>query len=83
MIEGLPLQTFPIKMPNGVTYHPQNEALLQWFEFKSPSNAINRAHSYPDITGHNDADGAFYLRKHKAPPSIVRFLASGGGTRPL
>ena len=50
VIEGLPRQTFPIKMPNGVTYHPQNEALLQWFEFKSPSNAINGAYSYPDIT---------------------------------
>ncbi len=50
VIEGLPRQVFPIKMPNGFTYHPQNEALLQWFEFQSPSTAINGAYSYPDIT---------------------------------
>ena len=41
---------FPITMPNNFTYHPQNEALLQWFEFQSPSTAINGAYSYPDIT---------------------------------
>ncbi len=50
VIEGLPNQVFPIKMPNGFTYHPQNEALLQWFEFESPSSAINGAYSYPDLT---------------------------------
>jgi hypothetical protein len=50
VIEGLPGQTFPITMPNGFTYHPQNEALLQWFEFQSPSTALNQAYSYPDIT---------------------------------
>lgn len=50
VIEGLPHQTFPITMPNGFTYHPQNEALLQWFEFQSPSTALNGAYSYPDIT---------------------------------
>jgi len=53
VIEGLPRQAFPITMPtaNGpFTYHPQNEALLQWFEFQSPSSAINGAYSYPDIT---------------------------------
>lgn len=50
VIEGLPGQVFPITMPNGFTYHPQNEALLQWFEFQSPSTAINGAYSYPDIT---------------------------------
>ncbi len=50
VIEGLPRQAFPIPMPNGMTYHPQNEALLQWFEFQSPSSAINGAYSYPDIT---------------------------------
>lgn len=50
VIEGLPNQVFPITMPNGFTYHPQNEALLQWFEFQSPSSAINGAYSYPDIT---------------------------------
>jgi hypothetical protein len=35
---------------NGRTYHPQNEALLQWFEFESPSSAIHGAYSYPDET---------------------------------
>ena len=50
VIEGLPRQSFPITMPNGVTYHPQNEALLQWFEFKSPSDALFGAYSYPDTT---------------------------------
>jgi hypothetical protein len=50
VVEGLPRQTFPIIMPNGFTYHPQNEALLQWFEFESPSSALNGAYSYPDIT---------------------------------
>jgi hypothetical protein len=49
VIEGLPRETFPITMPNGFTYHPQTEALLQWFEFESPSSALNGAYSYPDI----------------------------------
>jgi hypothetical protein len=35
---------------NGTTYHPQNEALLQWFEFQFPSTAIDGAYSYPDET---------------------------------
>jgi hypothetical protein len=47
VIEGLPHATYPIKM-NGMTYHPQNVALLQWFEFQSPSSAIDGAYSYPD-----------------------------------
>lgn len=50
VIEGLPHQVFPITMPNGFTYHPQNEALLPWFEFQSPSSALDGAYSYPDIT---------------------------------
>jgi hypothetical protein len=33
---------------NGMTYHPQNEALLPWFEFQSPSTAIDGAYSYPN-----------------------------------
>jgi len=47
VIEGLPDGVFPITM-NGMTYHPQNEALLQWFEFESPSSAIDSAYSYPN-----------------------------------
>ena len=49
VIENLPNGLFPIKI-NGMTYHPQNEALLQWFEFKSPSDALDGAYSYPDET---------------------------------
>jgi hypothetical protein len=32
-----------------MTYHPQNEAMLQWFEFEAPSSAISGAYSYPNI----------------------------------
>lgn len=47
VIEGLPKAVYPITM-NGFTYHPQNEALLQWFASQSPSSAIHHAYSYPD-----------------------------------
>jgi hypothetical protein len=47
VIEGLPNATFPVFM-NGFVYHPQNEALLQWFEFESPSSALGGAYSYPN-----------------------------------
>jgi hypothetical protein len=49
VIEGLPNGVFPIKL-GGFLYHPQNEALLQWFEFQSPSTALGGAYSYPDMT---------------------------------
>jgi hypothetical protein len=49
VIEGLPNATFPMTM-NGFTYHPQNEALLQWFEFQGISDALDHAYSYPDET---------------------------------
>lgn len=49
VIEGLPHATYPMTM-NGFTYHPQNEALLSWFEFQQPSTAINGAYSYPDTS---------------------------------
>ena len=49
VIEGLPHATYPINL-NGFLYHPQNEALIQWFEFSSPSNALGGAFSYPDTT---------------------------------
>ena len=35
---------------HGRTYHPQNEALLQWFAFESPSSAHLGAYSFPDET---------------------------------
>lgn len=47
VIEGLPNSVYPITM-NGMTYHPQNEALLQWFEFLSPSDAYKGAYSFPN-----------------------------------
>jgi len=47
VIEGLPNQLFPIVL-KGMTYHVQNEALLQWFEFESPSSALDGAYSYPN-----------------------------------
>lgn len=46
-VELLSSAVFPVKI-FGVTYHPQTEALLQWFEQKSPSNAISGAFSYPN-----------------------------------
>jgi hypothetical protein len=49
VIEGLPNGVFPIAL-NGFTYHPQNEALLQWFAGVTPSSAISGAYSYPDTT---------------------------------
>lgn len=35
---------------HGRTYHPSNEALLQWFAFESPSSAHLGAWSFPDET---------------------------------
>lgn len=49
VIEGLPDATYPMTL-NGMVYHPQNEALLQWFAAQTPSSAIHRAYSYPDTT---------------------------------
>src|SRR6266478_8926323 len=47
VIEGLPNAQSPITL-NGATWHPQNEALLQWFAGVTPSTAISGAYSYPD-----------------------------------
>jgi hypothetical protein len=47
VIEGLPDATVAIRT-HGRTYHPQNEALLPWFEFQSPSSALGGAYSYPN-----------------------------------
>jgi hypothetical protein len=33
---------------DGTTFHPQTEALLQWFERTATSNAIAGAFSFPD-----------------------------------
>ncbi len=47
-VEVLSNAVFPVKIGT-VTYHPQTEALLQWFEEKSPSTAISGAFSYPNL----------------------------------
>lgn len=49
VIEGLPNATYPITT-HGITWHPQNEALVQWFAGLTNSNAIHHAYSYPDVT---------------------------------
>jgi len=47
VIENLPNGLHTVTL-NGATYHPQNEALLQWFADTTPSNAIGGMYSYPD-----------------------------------
>jgi len=52
-VEVLPTSTVPITIKETgkvFQYHPQTEALLQWFEIGNPSNAIGGAFSYPDTT---------------------------------
>jgi hypothetical protein len=52
-VEGLPNATVPIvthEKHEVFQYHPQTEALLQWFEIGNTSNAIGGAYSYPDTT---------------------------------
>lgn len=43
-------ETFGIAMRNRMVYHPQNVALLQWFEEQNPSSAFAGAYSFPDPT---------------------------------
>jgi hypothetical protein len=47
VIENLPNAVFPMTL-NGFTYHPQNEALVEWFAGQTPSMAIHHAYSYPN-----------------------------------
>lgn len=52
-VEVLPDSTVPIVIKEGhqaFQYHPQTEALLQWFEIGNPSNAIGGAFSYPNTS---------------------------------
>jgi hypothetical protein len=52
-VEVLANATFPVTLKNAgvsTTYHPQTEALLQWFAQTSPSDALHGAYSYPDLT---------------------------------
>lgn len=45
-VESLPDASFPVRI-DGFLYHPQTEALLQWFSRQNPSNAFGGAYSYP------------------------------------
>jgi hypothetical protein len=52
-VEVLPNDTVSITLREGhevFTFHPQTEALLQWFEMGSSSNAIDGAFSFPNET---------------------------------
>jgi len=48
-IEVLPNAAYPVTV-HGYLYHPQNDALLQWFSRESPSSALDHAYSYPNTT---------------------------------
>jgi hypothetical protein len=48
-VEVLPTISSPVVI-NGFLYHPQTEALLQWFTRESPSSAFQHTYSYPDTT---------------------------------
>lgn len=52
-VEVLSTATIPLTLKEKqeiFTFHPQNEALLQWFEMGTTSNAIDGAFSYPNET---------------------------------
>ena len=52
-VEVLANATFPVTLKSAgvpTTYHPQTEALLQWFAETVPSDALHGAYSYPDTT---------------------------------
>lgn len=52
-VEVLPTATIPLTLKEKheiFTFHPQTEALLQWFEMGATSNAIDGAFSFPDET---------------------------------
>ncbi len=48
-IKVLSNSTVPVTL-HGYTYHPQTEALLQWFTREDPSGAFKGAYSYPDTS---------------------------------
>ena len=47
VLSANPVHAIPM---HGRTYHPQNEALLPWFAFESPSTARAGTYSFPDET---------------------------------
>jgi hypothetical protein len=48
-LEVLDNFAYPVTL-GSTTYHPQSEALLQWFTRTAPSDAFVGAYSYPDTT---------------------------------
>ena len=48
-VKVLSNSTVPVTL-HGFTYHPQTEALLQWFTREDPSGAFKGAYSYPDTS---------------------------------
>jgi len=46
-LEGVLTAGFPVII-DGFTYHPQTQALMQWFARKTPSDALGGAYSFPD-----------------------------------
>lgn len=53
VIEVLPSSVIPVALKDRgqtFTYHPQTEALYQWFEMGPSSNAVDGAFSFPDET---------------------------------
>ncbi len=55
-VENLPDPSFQI-MIDGFLYHPQTEALLQWFSRQSLFTVLGGAYSYPgnDLTSPSQA----------------------------
>jgi hypothetical protein len=49
VIENLPDGLYPVTL-KGFTCHPQNEALMQWFDTGQASNALDGAFSYRDTS---------------------------------
>ena len=52
-VEVLANSVFPVRIKDdgiNFVFHPQTEALLQWFEQGLPSDALGGAFSYPDTT---------------------------------
>lgn len=52
-VEVLPVSSVPTpikEMGKPFVYHPQTEALLEWFEIGNPSNAIGGVFSYPNTS---------------------------------
>lgn len=48
-IEQFSDASFPVVI-GSTTYHPQTEALLQWFARAAPADSFDGAYSYPDMT---------------------------------